>query len=724
MPQCNINVDRRSKSFFTNAEQSWLNQFVKPYAEFRAVARRTGQNLNKMRQPFVDKVKSDFFKEFPYRKPPKNTKWTFTSAQKRLRMGTREHQQFHKRLVDRLGNVDRANRRKEKAKAEEMKSKGTKKGTSTKTTVDEVVLDTKGKGKAEDEESDDYVDYESDEDLQGPTTAGTDNDVVSDDAESVESEPEDNAWESTYTASDSELRSWRSLIRYLTELAESSWAEETEHEIKRRQQTLVFLLPKVLKLINRGTGAELQATAVWHDGESVNVNESASPASLSFLKEVACAERGDLFVRYVHRRLGPALCTKLEIAHPTVYGEPSRSYQPTLPPLTDDEDIERLNLERLFDYTWCEYIPFPPVWIALNRDVAAWGGGQLPAPWDRIKNDGETGAYHIVERAVMPTGVRVLKHPSEMSAADVVAWSHHLRANPSDFYFRQPRPGMVYSSLPLVPSPTFAYRPEAHLYARWKMEDVSDNRFNGLPLGAEDTYLPLTDEQLAEISAEVGGCEAITRLLVTVIGYEGFDPYQATALDYTRTVSKSVHIRAELPAPTAALEHLHHHVDVNGRQLPRPCFDTTNDARHSYDVASCVSWIMNEPTFRHLESGTFIGGPYGVKWAALLLAHLYAGGKKILENKGPDFGDIRGEWRSLDQRTIETCAHDLSTALDESGLVLLDTQDERKMPAQEPPESPIASAYWAMEQVEIVPPLTPLDEWKVCTALYMEQDGY
>lgn len=119
------------------------------------------------------------------------------------------------------------------------------------------------------------------------------------------------------------------------------------------------------------------------------------------------------------------------------------------------------------------------------------------------------------------------------------------------------------------------------------------------------------------------------------------------------------HLKVAPPRADAALSHI---ISVDGF-LPLEYFDFDVPHHLAWSWTRCAQWI-HPSSWNHSSSHTLKGGPYGVKWAVLLLVHIRINTVSLINGAVPTYADPRsrvqftqcdevfcaGQWRSWPKR--------------------------------------------------------------------------
>ncbi|KAG9099908.1 hypothetical protein FRC06_004711 [Ceratobasidium sp. 370] len=686
MPMCKIEVTVKGRNnWFTEQEAAWLLSHYDAYQGL-PTGKTKGENTERLK--FYSDLENAFCKQFLYRDPANNRSWTFTSKQRQLVMSKDDRQKLGRRIRDKFRNYKKH------------ATKATGGGASVRS-ADASAKEPSASGSPEN--SNDEADWVGKSRDLGSTPEpsadphGSMGDEI--DAGVSVSLPEVRALGARYGTSELDRQEMKQVLSTLQATKDTSWASIEDGELRKRQESLAITIRSTLKVIERATGAELHAIALWHDGESIRACSSSSDRLSGFDFTTQAETCRSTIVRFAQEQLGPAMSTTIVSASPTVYGDPDNHMRPTLPPATGSWIMERRIIHLFLEYLW------------------VWQGGLLPVPWDCLETDGRRGDFYLVERHRLPSGIQYISDPRAWDEAHIYQWASALR-NPdlpedSIFQFRQPHPGLVQTMTRKVmhPDSQLTYKPELLLYMRrWLMEQAAfPEEWQGLPPVPKIPYKPFTLEQLREIRAIAVDVPALLELVDFIVGYESFGPYQATPNDWHKAVQRCCHLLPDLPQHTSGLEHFVCTLDVNGSQLPRQFFDTSSSKHYKWDLGHTRAWI-DHSAFLH-RSSSYMGGPYGFKWLVLLILHLHSCGSKINQGLGPVYGDIVPEWTNKDKLAVVATVAQVQENLNQSVVVLMKTLSQRAQATKNLEDTGNGLARWTEEDVTVVIAHQGVDEW-------------
>jgi hypothetical protein len=77
------------------------------------------------------------------------------------------------------------------------------------------------------------------------------------------------------------------------------------------------------------------------------------------------------------------------------------------------------------------------------------------------------------------------------------------------------------------------------------------------------------------------------------------------------------HLKSDIPSATVVISGFHNEEGF----LHCNFFDPSSPEKLKWSLEPCLKWVAPE-NWMHMASGTLEGGPYGVKWAVLMLVHI------------------------------------------------------------------------------------------------------
>jgi hypothetical protein len=183
-------------------------------------------------------------------------------------------------------------------------------------------------------------------------------------------------------------------------------------------------------------------------------------------------------------------------------------------------------------------------------------------------------------------------------------------------------------------------------------------------------------------------------------------------------VAAMPHLRKRLPNPDTGLSHFY----MDGGFVHELLFNYLDPGHLPFSLGRCLEWV--EPNnWIHRESGTLEGGPYGCKWAVLLLVHLRINVVAITSGHLPPYhsADMPAEFVPRDLAQLNASIAHLSRALEEATEHLQGSLPERTGLVDQ--HALADDSQWTLPNVEdtytMRAPVLP-DEWEVgaCTKTY------
>ncbi|KAG9120662.1 hypothetical protein FRC07_003766 [Ceratobasidium sp. 392] len=393
-------------------------------------------------------------------------------------------------------------------------------------------------------------------------------------------------------------------------------AEETEetHGVTDsvRRERMVQDLDHVIRAVSRATGAEMVLYGVWEDGGVVNSMEVASQRAQEFLSDNTGMYARQGFTMHVCRVNGPHLCTNTSNSAPTVYGDPAKDYLPIFPIVGFNE----LQTMRLLD-----------LWF---RCLWRWSSGQGDLPYALMKEDSESETFVLTDPERYPNGVKVFKHPFEMTTNELRRWSAHIIAGQQEIIdlrrtwrFPQPRPGKyeTYTRLFMSSEATLNYPPESYAYFQYLQllmpSDQDEDREDGLPRVASDApYLLIMPKRLEQLISAVGEDSIYAHLLKALTAHDESWPYEAPKSAYEASKRSMPLLRVDPPLGTDDLDIL---VQEPGGFISPKFYRQVSTKDRAWRLFSLISWC-DPSNWTHDPSGTLMA----VVMSPALFPHLPA----------------------------------------------------------------------------------------------------
>ncbi|CCO37250.1 hypothetical protein BN14_11405 [Rhizoctonia solani AG-1 IB] len=434
--------------------------------------------------------------------------------------------------------------------------------------------------------------------------------------------------EDDYHLSEFKLSQLEVVLQNLKEFTKESWAECNKDQLIKRQSNIALLVQHTMDLIHHGTGC-------------------------------------------------PGLCTDIECPNPTVIGAPGHSNRPILPSPPDILQQEQRNLHEYF------------------KALLQWQGGVDSVPYSMIAEQNSKGEYDIVSHHVYPSGASQFQSPFEMTAEETRIWTNHILEGdrmqiPEErrFQFDLPRPGLrvnAYQSQ-RAPQAKIQFLPHALAYARilnsYSIECPSP-RTDQLPIfqSYDVPYSSLTPEDFAGFKACVRRSQKCVDMLEALNEFDICFPVHA-GVDVWRARSKDMpHLKSQPPSPSSSVDHL---VADRG-WLPPECYDASHPDYYWKGIVRLLAW-SHPRNLTHSKTNTLLGGPYGAKWAVLLLCHIQINVYALEANwdEAVDYyGDlaVRGKVYFLDRdhEQLQIAIEAMTAALTDSTINLRSSMDQRRV---------------------------------------------
>ncbi|KAG9082821.1 hypothetical protein FS749_006552 [Ceratobasidium sp. UAMH 11750] len=287
-----VTIPPGKRHWFTEQEAAWV---LSSYTKWLGLPTGRSAVANKKRDDFYHDLAKRFCKQFPYRDLVHNQNWSYTEEQKRLEMTDDDRGKLHSRFGDKFRH-----HRRTLGKAAPAASSTRSPNASVKSGAAESVPSPPGTS-----------DGEGSADMpREPGPSGEQrvrlHQATGDDAETGSSGAlsDPRGLGTRYETSEQDQADMERALLGPQETTGQSWAAIGDDELRERQNSIVVTLQTVLKVIERATGAELHAMALWHNGEAMRVC-SCSTDRLSGFDETSEAELcRSTFIEYAQQRLG------------------------------------------------------------------------------------------------------------------------------------------------------------------------------------------------------------------------------------------------------------------------------------------------------------------------------------------------------------------------------------------------------------------------------------
>ncbi|EUC56772.1 hypothetical protein RSOL_196110, partial [Rhizoctonia solani AG-3 Rhs1AP] len=321
------------------------------------------------------------------------------------------------------------------------------------------------------------------------------------------------------------------------------------------------------------------------------------------------------FKAWMKEHLGTTAALQMDTAEPLVYPDLKNHMRPALPVPLDVESLSTLQLRTLLR-------------IYLNY-TSRWQGHRTGVPWGLMAKDNR---FHYIRQSCFPPGVNCLKKVNDMKRDELLVWyrwildgqEHRLQPDQRFQFARLPQPdGEVVLEFPdpIITRPStsnLTWTPEEKLYARkvHKLAEdaLSDPSWNGLPLARlQEIYQPFSASMKTAMSA---GCSieyqsaAITSLVFDI---ERYGPVHTR--DLTNREPLIAYIGEEPNNGTLSALLLTRTLEVAALLADHP-------DHPDYSIPSVIRWAKTNTRLRHEQSGTWRGGPDGVRAMVAVYIHI------------------------------------------------------------------------------------------------------
>ncbi|KAG9121641.1 hypothetical protein FRC07_002334 [Ceratobasidium sp. 392] len=488
-----------------------------------------------------------------------------------------------------------------------------------------------------------------------------------------------------YKPDPAHLRVENETWQYFMNNTTTAWSAIAPEELVSRQKRLLEDLEKALRALSRATGAEMVLYGVLEQegvlksieqvhailSKQINLTHACrvtTPRANRWLADQSNDITRQEFTWFVARKIGPPLCTDVLNPAQTVYGDPERGYDPIYP-ISQCSIPQHMRLTDLFlRYKW------------------QWGGGRGDVPYELIEEDARSGRYAMTSPDRYPAGITVLTSPYKMSNNDVISWANHFVAGQQGdidpefcWMFMQTRPGKFETGTRTEMSSTsrLQFLPESEAYLgflenRPAMEDLANNK-EELPVATEQRpYMSLSSDRVAQLKEDVGSDTVYAELLDEFVEFEKSWPAMYPAEFYGELLK----LLPMLPdKPPSGLDELNILDQEDGGFISPRFYLQDDDENTKWCLFSVLSGCSKEQ-YVHPPSMTLYGGPFGVKWAVLILCFLRLN-ELLLERsdvKQLDIYDkVEAEFTKKDAREVRIAAGNLKKALYTSRLRLRKT---------------------------------------------------
>ncbi|KAF8594268.1 hypothetical protein BDV93DRAFT_515921 [Ceratobasidium sp. AG-I] len=297
-----------------------------------------------------------------------------------------------------------------------------------------------------------------------------------------------------------------------------------------------------------------------------------------------------------------------------------------------------------------------------------WQGGQLPVPWP-VECPGKSDkGYMDIDPARLPGGIRGLAHPDWYDEEITWKWAKWIIRGQNGglgrahiFQFRRIDDAHVETSFreEIHPGSRLRYGPETRLFVACMLAVDDGDALARAELKAQvpeiqskRAYVPFTPTDQQDIRNRCVGSEALLSLLTMV----------ASSGAWLAMKASCPHLIGGRPDPLAGI------ASLGSWWLPAAVFSPDRSISERLTMPALRNWL-NSGVLHHRATRTLMGGPYGIKWAFLLLARAYWSHMAILAGLRPEY-----PVRSLsveDTSILIQCSHWLCEQITQSVSLLL-----------------------------------------------------
>jgi hypothetical protein len=289
--------------------------------------------------------------------------------------------------------------------------------------------------------------------------------------------------------------------------------------------------------------------------------------------------------------------------------------------------------------------------VSLTAGCAAWQGMELPIPWDQEGGieASQDEVRHLVTPQRLPPGVKALRDPVLWEEDEVLAWWMHILSGQQGslplediFQFQQPAAvdddDLYCEDIP--PANSLQYSSYSRLWVARLLLQAPDDllvraevTFQMLVLDAShEAYRPLCSEDMATAKQNAKDHEDLLKLLVYMVEYEEITLVQVRTRRRIEKCHNSFSLQAArghwrsmwetcpyFPREFLALQS---GVEIlGGWELPNDYYHGSQ-ASNDYSMQTFSKWLCSG-ILNHWLTSTLMGGPYGLKWAVLILLRTY-----------------------------------------------------------------------------------------------------
>jgi hypothetical protein len=188
------------------------------------------------------------------------------------------------------------------------------------------------------------------------------------------------------------------------------------------------------------------------------------------------------------------------------------------------------------------------------------------------------------------------------------------------------------------------------------------------------------------------------------------------ASDWADKASGCPHLKSDIPSATAVISGFHN----EDGYLHRHFFDPSSPEKLKWSLESCLQWVAPD-NWMHTASGTLEGGPYGVKWAVLLLVHIRINmltlegiAKHTPGIRKPEYYDaLRPEFSRREEGIWHLAAQTLGEALVSSVGRLTESLPDRTRSNESGLEGDLEALIVSLDDVCVFSAPAQENEWEV-----------
>ncbi|CEL58472.1 tail length tape measure protein [Rhizoctonia solani AG-1 IB] len=336
-----------------------------------------------------------------------------------------------------------------------------------------------------------------------------------------------------------------------------------------------------------------------------------------------------LFMDWLQNTLGVSAVGSIEHAAPTVYPDPTRSFRPCLPAVSDVKKVSAHQL-RAWLRTYFNY-------------MRMWQGGSGPLGWKEISQD---TSFRYIPKACFPPGVSKLLSPHDMSRTELEAWYSWIisgqegRLQPhQNFRFSIVERGKDLPPLefpePIVAAPVnsqLTWTVEEKLYAYKVCKIAEDSltglHWDGLPLArTQDVFQPLSATLQTQLSNACAP-EYWTSVVISMLfEYEQYGPVHVSLIHAHSNGTNALQTQ-----DLGSKEPLSSYIDPSMSDIAFNSFLGEASFRVAalledhpsypdYALSTFIHWAKTNTRLRHSQSNTWRAGPAGVRWIGGIYAH-------------------------------------------------------------------------------------------------------